>query len=191
MRPGPDDPPVAGRLPRRRTDRVEDVTAWILATAALLLVLAAGVTGLGTYGREVERGELHRASATQVRAVVLEDAEVLVSEVGERMPVPVLARWTDRDGREHTGPVVVYGVERAGSEVDVWIDAAGEVTSRPGHPANAVVGGIVSAFGVLCAGGMVLIAARWVVRRLTGVANARQWDREWAAVEPQWRRNVL
>lgn len=191
MRPDPDQAPVTGRLPRRGTDRVEDVTAWILAAAALLLLVLATVTGLGTYGREAERAELQRTSTLQVRAVLLENANVMISEVGERMPARVPARWTDRAGREHTGLVVVQRTRPAGAEIDVWIDEAGELASRPVTPLNAVVGGILAALGVLGAGGAPLFAAWLGVRRATGVVNARRWDREWAVVEPQWRRNVL
>lgn len=191
MRPDPHHVPVAGRLPRRGTDRVEDVTAWILASVALLLIVVATVIGLGTYGREAERAELQRTSTSHVRAVLLEDANVMIGDVGERMPAQVPARWADGAGRVHTGPVVVQRTRPAGAEIDVWIDEAGELASRPTTPMNAVVGGILAALGVLCAGGAPLVAAWLGVRRVTGVVNGRRWDREWAAVEPQWRRNVL
>jgi hypothetical protein len=191
MRPDPDHAAVVGPLPRRGTDRVEDVTAWILIVAALLLIVVAGVTGLGVHGREAERAVLDSRSTSQVRSVLLEDAKVMISEVGERMPVRVPARWTDGDGREHTGSVLVQRAQPAGAEIDVWIDGAGEITSRPANLLNAVFGGIVSAFGVLCAGGTLLVAAWLGVRRATGAVNARRWEREWAAVEPHWRRNVL
>ena len=55
MRSGPERRPVAGRLPRRGTDRVEDVVAWVLTVAALLLVVAAASAALGVHARETER----------------------------------------------------------------------------------------------------------------------------------------
>ncbi|OLT01336.1 hypothetical protein BJF90_32265 [Pseudonocardia sp. CNS-004] len=72
----------------------------------------------------------------------------------------------------------------------MWIDSAGEITSRPTHPANAVFGGVVSAIGVLCAGATLLLATWFAVRGLTWRSNSRRWEREWARVEPQWRRTA-
>jgi hypothetical protein len=191
MPPDPDHPPAASRRPRRGTDRVEDVSAWILATAALLLIVVAVVTGIGTYGREADRAEVQRTSTSQVRAVLLENANVTISEGGGPIPARVPARWTDRDGREHTGPVSVDRTAPAGTEIDVWIDAEGEITTRPTSAMNAVLGGVFAAFGVLCAGGTVLVAAWWGVRRATARVNARRWEREWTDVEPEWRRKAL
>ena len=45
MRRAP-DPRPGGQLPRRATDRVEDAVAWILAAAALALVVVAALTGI-------------------------------------------------------------------------------------------------------------------------------------------------
>jgi hypothetical protein len=191
MRSDPERPSAAGRPPRRATDRVEDLVAWVLAAAALLLVITAGVTGLAVYGRESERAELDSRSKSPVRAVLQEDAPLMIGDLGERVPVRVLARWTDRAGNEHSGVVEVEAAKPAGTEVQVWVDTAGKVVSRPVLPLNAVVGGITSAFGVLCAGGTLLVAMWFGVRGLTARRNARHWEREWELVEPDWRRHLL
>lgn len=179
-----------GRLPRRATDRVEDLVAWLLSGAALLVVVAAVVTGVNVHGREAERARLDNRSASQARAVLLENAHVVSGDFAAA-PAQVRARWTDRDGREHVGPIAATRSRPAGTEVDVWIDAEGEITSRRTHPANAVIGGIVSALGVLCAGATPLLATWFGVRSLTWRSNSRRWEREWARVEPRWRRTTL
>jgi hypothetical protein len=186
----PDRAPAVGRVPRRTTDRVEDLVAWLLTGAALIVIVIAGVTGLSVHGREAERALQDSGSTWQTRAVLLEDAHVVSSEFG-RAPTQVRVRWTDRDGREHNGVVPAMRSQPAGAGVEVWIDAAGEITSRPRHPANAVVGGIVSAIGVLCAGATPLLATWFGLRALTWRSNSRRWEQEWARVEPQWRRTVL
>jgi hypothetical protein len=191
MRPDPDRAPDAGRLPRRTTDRVEDAVAWLLTGVALLVIVIAGVTGLAVHGREAERVELESRSTSQTRAVLLEDVLVMAGEHGQRMPAQARARWTDRDGREHVGLVAATRSQPAGAEAELWIDAAGEITSRPARPMNAVFGGIVAAVGVLCAGATLLIATWVAVRGVTGRHNSRRWEHEWARVEPQWRRTVL
>jgi hypothetical protein len=132
-----DDPnriPAAERLPRRVTDRVEDLVAWVLTAAALLVVVLACLTGLVVHGREAERVDVGSGSRSQARAVLLEDA----------------ASTTDA--------AVVSRSARAGSEIVVWIDAAGKIAAPPLRPVNAVAGGAVSAIGVLCAGTTVLVA---------------------------------
>jgi hypothetical protein len=190
MRPDPDRAPVAGRLPRRGTDRIEDLVAWLLTGAALLVIVIAVVTAVAVHGREAERAAADSRSASQTRAVLLEDAYVVPAEFG-RAPAQARARWADRDGREHVGVVPVMHSEPTGAEAEVWIDAAGEITSRPDRPANAVFGAAVAALGVMCAGAVPLLVVWLGVRRLTGRYNSRRWEREWARVEPRWRRTVL
>jgi hypothetical protein len=190
MRSVPERPSAEGPLPRRATDRVEDAVAWVLTAAALLLVVIAGVTGLATYGRESARAELESGSRSPVRAVLLEDAQLVVGELGERLPIRAMARWTDRNGLDHSGVLDVGYAELAGSEVEVWVDAAGMVVSRPVRPLNAVVGGIAAGFGVLCAGGTLLVATWLGVRGLTARRNAGHWEREWEQMEPEWRRRL-
>lgn len=191
MRSDPEWPSSVGPLPRRVTDRVEDVVAWALAAAALLLVVIACVAGLAVYGQAMERAELESRSTSQVSAVLLEDAPLLTGELGERLPVRAPARWTDPAGREHSGLVTVAAASQAGTEVELWVDKAGEVASRPVRPLNAVVGGITASFGVLCAGGTILGAIWLGVRALTARRNDRSWEREWEQVEPDWRRHLL
>jgi hypothetical protein len=191
MRSEPDEPSAAGRLPRRITDRVEDAVAWVLAVAALFLVMAAGVTGLTVYGEERDRAASEIGTRSQVRAVLLEDAQLVIGELGERLPVLVPARWAGRDGLDRTGLVEVASMQPAGSEVEVWVDASGQVVLRPIEPLHAVFGGVTVVFGMLCAGGTLLIAMWLGVRELTARRNARHWEREWAQVEPNWRRHLL
>jgi hypothetical protein len=44
---------------------------------------------------------------------------------------------------------------------------------------------------VLCVGATVLVVTWLGVRAVTGRFNSRRWEREWARVEPLWRRTVL
>jgi hypothetical protein len=169
---------------------MEDAVAWVLAAAALLLVVIAVVTGLAMYGRQSARAELESGSRSPVRAVLLEDAQLVAGDLGERLPIRVLARWTDPNGFERSGVVEVGYAGAAGSEVEVWVDAAGVVAPRPVRPLNAVVGGVTAGFGVLCAGGTLLVTTWFGVRGLIARRNAGHWEREWEQVEPEWRRRL-
>jgi hypothetical protein len=178
------------RLPRRPTDRVEDLVAWVLTAAALLVVVGACLTGIAVHGNEAAR--VHDGGTVfRVPAVLLADATVTTGEYGMHRLVTVPARWTDRDGLEHVDAVVVTRSAPAGTEIAVWIDSAGKITAPPVHPVNAVVGGIVAAIGVLCAGTTLLVAIWLGVRAVTGRVNSRRWEEGWARVEPLWRRSVL
>jgi hypothetical protein len=157
--------------------------------ASLLVIVLAVVTGLAVHGRQAERVELDNRSTSQTRAVLLEDAHAVPAEFG-RVPEQVRARWTDRDGQHHVGVIPARRSQPAGTEVEVWIGSAGEITSRPTNPANAVFGGIVLAIGVLCAGATLLLATWFAVGGLAWRSNSRRWEREWARVEPQWRRTA-
>jgi hypothetical protein len=178
------------RLPRRPTDRVEDLVAWLLAIAALLVVASACLTGIAVHGREAARVDDGGGSVSQVRAVLLEDVIVLTGDYGMHRLATVPARWTDRAGLEHTDAVVVTHSARAGTEVGLWIDAAGRITPPPLRPVNAVFGGIVAAIGVLCAGATLIVASWLGVRSVTARVNSRRWEQGWARVEPLWRRGA-
>jgi hypothetical protein len=129
------------------------------------------------YGRENERAELESDSRWQARAVLLEDAQLVAGDVGERLPFRAVARWTDHNGLDHSGVVDVEGRKPAGAEVQVWVDAAGEAAPAPVRPVNAVAGGVAAGFEVLCAGGTLLVALWFGVRGLTARHNARHWAR--------------
>lgn len=190
MRPDPRRPPESQRLPRRGTDRVEDVAAWFLAAVALVLIVVAGLTGLAVHGQQIERARIKSVSRMQVRAVLLEDVVIVKGERGGDIPIRAEARWPDRDGVQHTGGVIVRRAAVAGEHVDVWVDRSGAIAAPPTRPENAVVTAILAALGVLLAGGTVLLACWYTVRILVLICNSRRWEQEWARVEPVWSRDL-
>jgi hypothetical protein len=186
----PDDP-AAGRFPRRVTDRVEDLAAWVLTAGALLVVVGACLTGVAVYRDEPARVGQDPGSMSHTRVVLLEDAVVATGEYGMHHLLPTPVRWVDRFGSEHTGSVVMTRSAPAGTEVVVWVDATGKIAGPPLRPVNPLFGGAAAAFGVLCVGATVLVVTWLGVRAVTGRFNSRRWEREWARVEPLLRRTVL
>jgi hypothetical protein len=185
------DEPAAGRLPRRVTDRVEDLAAWVLTAAALLVVVGAYLTGVAVYRDDPEPVAPGNGSMSQMRVVLLEDAVVATGEYGMHHLEATPVRWVDRFGTEHTDSVVMTSSAPAGTEVVVWVDAAGKITGPPLRPVNPLFGGAVAAIGVLSVGATLLVVTWLSVRAVTGRLNSRRWEREWARVEPLWRRTVL
>jgi len=175
------------RLPRRRTDRLEDVAAWLLVAAGLLVLLAAvAVTGT-VLDHGSARAAAESAERTRTGAVLLEPAPATPSGTAV---TTVPARWTASDGRTGEARVAVRSGTPAGAVVAVWVDRSGSVVAPPSTRLDAVLSGVVSGLLVLAVGGLALAAAWAGVRTWAGTRNAAAWERDWARVEPVWSRNL-
>jgi hypothetical protein len=180
---------LGGSARRRFTDLVEDVAAWVLASAVAFLLVAAVLGGFAVHTGTAERSRVERATFTEVDAVLIENT-AMVRGVEGAAAVRVEARWTDPDGTAHTGPVPATSPAKAGSTVRIWLDGDGHPVPALFGGAEAVFAGIAVGVGVLLAGGSVL-GVCWIgVRRLTGRVNSAHWEREWARVGPEWSRDV-
>src|SRR5512133_2135471 len=89
----------------RWTDRVEDMAAWVLLAAGLLLVVFAGVLGVGIHDRTVQQGRSEALSRVPASATLLERAPTIASAYATGAAVGVPATWEDRSGVTHTGVV--------------------------------------------------------------------------------------
>jgi len=178
--------PTRDRLPRRLTDRIEDAVAWLLTAAAIILVVAAAITGLAVHGAQVERALAENATRYPAHAVLLEDAPLVIG-YGERIQVPAEATWTDRNGTEHSGTITTFPATPAGTAVPVWLDEDGRVVDEPIRSLDAVMLAGSAAVAVLGIGGAFLYALWAAVRSITAAANDRRWEQEWERVEPEWR----
>jgi hypothetical protein len=175
-------------MPRRPTDRLEDVVAWVLATLALVTAVVA--IGVGGAQREAgaERARAEATERTPVRIVLLERANVLPPVDGASAPVPVQvpARWIDRDGAERVAAFTTTVSRAAGTELTKWVDRDGRLVPPPSQVATVTVGAVLTAVGIAVGGWVALLCVWLLVRRWTGVRNAARWAREWRRVEPRW-----
>lgn len=175
------------RLPRRRTDVVEDVVVWLLMVCGLIGVLVAVLVGWGVDAGALDRGRLEAATRTRVDAVLLVDAPVLIGEgAGATGPVYVAARWVGPDGGARSGPVPADPGSAAGSTVRIWTDRGGAVVHAPAGPVDAAFLGVACGLGLLAGIGG-LLGLLWAGgRRLIDIRNADAWQREWERVGPRW-----
>lgn len=179
-------------LPHRRTDRVEDLVAWLLMSLALLAVLGSVVVGRAAHDAALGRA----AVAAPVGAVLVGDAESHTASTAtdQRVPAPrtvALVAWTGADGVAHTATVSVPPDLPAGSAVTLWVDGAGRLVGDPaGRAAQASAFGISAALTVVALSWGLLTLVWSAACRLTAARNAAGWAREWARVEPRWRRSV-
>ena len=133
----------------RGTDRVEDAAAWVLTVSGMFLVIVAGMLGAGSYSQGMERVRSDQAERVQATAVVFADSSDRIAEPGSAAPfVRVPARWTDGAGVQHQGEVSAPSNSRAGTQVQVWLDARGEPTRPPSTELGAVLDGLVIAVTV-------------------------------------------
>ena len=180
---------VLSPLPRRRTDRVEDLVAWLLMSLALLAVLGSLLVGRTAHHAALGRA----AAASPVGAVLLSDASPPPA-TDQRIPAPrthAPVAWTGADGAAQTALVSVPPALPAGSAVILWVDGAGHPVADPAErAAEAWACGISAALTVVALSWGLLTLVWSAVRRVTAACNAAGWAREWARVEPRWRRSV-
>jgi len=135
----------------------------------------------------------HAGAASPVRAVLLADAPPPPA-VDQRVPSPRLraaVAWTGPDGAGHVASVSVAPGLPAGSAVTLWVDGAGRVMADPAErSAEAWAFGISAGLTVVALSWALLTLAWSAVCRVTASCNAAGWAREWAQVEPRWRRSV-
>ncbi len=78
---------------------------------------------------------------------------------------------------------------RAGSTAPIWTERDGTLAEAPTSSLAAGFAAVLSGAVVLLLCGAVVVGAWWATRRVISTLNVRSWEREWAVVEPQWRRN--
>lgn len=178
----------AGRT-SRWTDRVEDVAAWMLLVAGLLLVLFGWLIGVGVYDRLIQQGRAEALDRTPTSATLPIDAPTVAS-VYATGPAAVGANavWHDRFGVAHTGIVTAPQGLEAGGTVAIWIDRSGSAVPEPTSSGDAFAAAAISAVVVIVGGASVLAGLWALVRRVLLAYNCAAWEQEWRAVAPIWSR---
>ena len=181
--------PLRKGRPARWTDRVEDVAAWVLLAAGLLLVLFACTSGSGVHSRMVRQGQIEALDRTATSATLLERAPLIASPYNAGAPVDVPVTWVDRWGMEHTGLVAAPQGCAKGSTLTIWIDRSGASVPEPTTSGDALaLAGIIA--GLIISGGLAALAVVWaVLRHLLMAYNCAAWEQEWRAVAPLWSRD--
>ena len=180
----------ASPMPTRRTDRIEDATAWLLVTLGLLATL--GALFVGRAAHDAALGPARRVEPPALRVVLLADVPQPATRPA---PVPPPARvpvaWTAPDGVEHTDELALRTALRAGAVVDAWIDDDGRlVAAPPAHDGEAVAFGLGAGLTAATLAWAVLHCVWTLVCRATAARVDAAWTREWELVEPVWSRQI-
>lgn len=96
--------------------------------------------------------------------------------------VPVRAHWRGPDGVSHTGWAQAPPDSEAGSHVPLWVDAAGQPTTRPQTRADTVIDAVDAGLGAAAASSIVHAGVFALIRRRLDQLRYAQWDREWSAI---------
>lgn len=175
---------------RRGTDRIQTVARMLAALVFLAACVGGVVTGLASYQqlRGIER--LDDTFGYRAKGHVLTSKAM---DVGQNGPTGIAHRiaWQDREGQRHVQRFDTSPLRALPDSVTLYIDADGKASLSPGtHPklvARAVFDGIVTVVYVLL--GLAVAYSAFLLQ-----LNRRRksvWAKEWAVVEPRWRRQVL
>jgi hypothetical protein len=168
---------------RRRDDVIE---AWLVLAVVTVMTLGGVVVGAVTAHTADNVFARQRAEKRSIRAVLVDYVPLTMSRAVLSEQVRAKVRWTAADGSTRTGTTRVDAGYKAGSDVVVWTDAQGDLTSRPASSgedtARAVLLGTMSAlaFGGLTFG--VGAVGRWRLDR----RRIDRWGCEWDLVGPRW-----
>ncbi|MCU1626674.1 MAG: hypothetical protein JWP64_1623 [Pseudonocardia sp.] len=173
------------RLPRRRSDRLDDAVAWLVCSLALLTVLGAIVLGIVVHGHMAEQSRLQAADRQPVEVVLTEDVPLAASD-GTTVTVPTQVRWTGQDGIERTGIAQVKGPRPAGSTVQAWTTDDGRLVHAPLTATEALLTALVGGLVAALASASVVAVVAQLAGRWTTAVHAAEWEREWERIEPRW-----
>ena len=174
-------------------DRAE---AWLRLGLVLVFLIASPLAAFGlghlTNDASVRAARAEAANEHQVAAVLLHrvshnsnDPLYSTSELAWAQ-----AKWTAPDGRRRVGEVPAAVESRAGRQVPIWVDNAGQLVYPPigqGQIASRVIAVVALTPAILA---VILLGVGWLIRRLLDRRRLAGWATEWSAVEPLWTKRT-
>ncbi|WP_052434700.1 Rv1733c family protein [Streptacidiphilus melanogenes] len=164
-----------------------------LAATALGLGLAVGIAVAAHGAAIASEATRHTHAVTATTLVSGMDRSVTRHTPRDEAVamVSVPARWQYPAGSPHTGGVVVFRHQAAGSRVIVWVDDAGRPSARPASGADQAVFAVLVGLTAFVGAELLAVCGCWALRVRLDRRAARAWAKDWARVEPYWsgRRN--
>jgi len=176
---------------KRTSDRLQHLGRILLVCVLLVGVAVALAVATAAYTQGVARSAAQAAARHQVKAQLTEDArppEVGASTVAGWGSAHVA--WHDPAGAPHRSVISVRMDAKAGSTALIWIDTAGNRTTRPASRGDAVSGSIGYGLLTYLTISVLAMSAYRVFRGSLDRSRFRRWAAEWADVEPVWSRTI-
>lgn len=179
-----------GRSPlRRRVDRIESAIVLGSILVALLMIPVSAAIGTSVANASERGAAERRASLTQVRARTMTATETSVPQAPGQLGSRVQVTWTDPAGWPHEGRTTVPIGTKKGSEITLWLDGSGTITTPPRPPGDsAALGGAAGLGAAMVSWVLIAGLARLAVVPLNR-RRLREWDRAWAETAPRWRQS--
>jgi hypothetical protein len=168
-------------------DRVETylLTGLFLASAAAA-PFAAQAASHAAYAGALHTQQAQLAARHQVPAALTAAADTKVSGYALQSDVSAQASWTSTSGARKTGLVLAPAGSPKGTEVLVWTDAAGNLTSPPLLDSQVTGQGEVALVGTVAGLGLLFLAEAAVVRRVLYRRRMAAWEADWQVTARAW-----
>lgn len=175
----------------RGIDRFESFSLIAVVLLAMLLLPIMLALGSSTHASMVEKSEQQARNRFEAVAVLTEPTPAASASTGVpggpvagKSKVP--AEWTEPDGSTRTGGVWARDGLQAGAKVEIWVDRDGRVVDPPITSGAAAMSAVmVASFGWLAVIGLLGLVQSGI-HHLFERRRYREWDTEWANVEPDW-----
>ncbi|MGR3867492.1 Rv1733c family protein [Streptomyces graminifolii] len=175
--------------PLRRHDDI--VEARIVLSMWVVVAVGGVLAGLVTYHAADEVFAAQRTERHAVQAVLLTDTPPASSTPGGgRDLIKAKVRWTTADGINRTGSALVDTGQKAGSEVLVWVDSAGNFTIEPASSKEATLESAVLGLIATLAFAGAAFGTGAVARYRLDRRRIDSWGTEWQLVGPSWGRKT-
>jgi hypothetical protein len=170
---------------RRTSDRIEAWCALALIVAFVpLAVLSATCAASWVHASAAKE---QREPLRQVTATLVQSAPAGNQDVAGSAVLWTEARWSAA-GTIHVGDVPVIAGTRAGTDVRIWVDAAGRVQQPPPTAtevaADVVLATVAAPLGVALGLWLVWSAVKCLLDR----RRLASWTQEWSSRGPSWMR---
>jgi hypothetical protein len=178
---------------RRGCDRAE---GWVRLGLVVVFLVASPLAAIGlghlTNDASIRAARAQAASEHWIPAVVLQRVSRNPNDplAGTTQLAWTKARWTAPNGTQHQGEVPAEVGSRAGRQVHIWVDEAGDLVYGPigqGQIASRVIAVVALTPAVLA---VVLLGVAWLTGRLLDRRRMVRWAAEWSAVEPLWTKRT-
>jgi hypothetical protein len=178
---------------RRGCDRAE---GWVRLGLVVVFLVASPLAAIGlghlTNDASIRAARAQAASEHWIPAVLLERVSRNPNDplAGTTQLAWTKAKWTAPDGRQRQGEVPAKVGSRAGRQVHIWVDEAGDLVYGPigqGQIASRVIAVVALTPAVLA---VVLLGVAWLTGRVLDRRRMARWATEWSAVEPLWTKRT-
>jgi hypothetical protein len=175
---------------KRGCDRVQVAARVLLLTLVLTAVPVALTVATATGSQMQSQADTQAAVRHQVDATLREDAPLARGSGRAGAEAAVPASWTAPSGVDRNGVVEVRTRAKAGTTVTIWVDRAGDVTTRPLDDLDVVSRAVRHGAATFLGISAMATVGYLAVRRLLDRNRMRRWAADWAVVEPVWSRKV-